>query len=540
MYKKNYIKKIIYSIWRRDILRLMCGYRVLKGYGDKRQIGSIKRAISLAPLNLGECISPLIYGKLNLKRAELSTRQYLLYRLAGIGLNKAILRAAGKRGSKIVYPMPKEWREVLNSRGYEVANILTPLLWWLYVIATNCYGILRCLKMVLMVNIIPKNKSEKIKQYAYFYDLTKKNIPYENVNNSNIITWYLNWRGHDIEVNEIRHGVVGVKNITINKIGIVYQSSPYYKLEGIQALIGFIVWLASTTSYLFLDILRGNWWHCLMFNEAVDRLIVERSNSEYLAKEYFFHNSNWIYRPLWTYEAENRGSKIFFYFYSTNIEDFIWRGKVAPIHYGFQTMSWSNYLVWDIRQAKFIEEAVGDGISVSVVGEIDFLNSDSECIVLPAKSIAVFDVQPKRETRYRVLGADVDYYRSDVACKFIRDIYSEAYNKGITVAFKSKRNMGGVEHPVYKTYISRLESQPHFLSLNYDADIKKIISNSIAVLSAPFTSTAILGKNFGKPSAYYDPTGLLQKNDPATHGITILSGKAELAEWINLVSKING
>ena len=51
----------------------------------------------------------------------------------------------------------------------------------------------------------------------------------------------------------------------------------------------------------------------------------------------------------------------------------------------------------------------------------------------------------------------------------------------------------------------------------------------------PFTSTALIAKEMGKPTAYYDPLGLLQKDDRAAHGIDILSGMDELEGWLSVV-----
>jgi len=36
----------------------------------------------------------------------------------------------------------------------------------------------------------------------------------------------------------------------------------------------------------------------------------------------------------------------------------------------------------------------------------------------------------------------------------------------------------------------------------------------------------------GKPSIYYDPSGLLQHDDRAAHGIPILSTSDELDAWL--------
>ena len=60
----------------------------------------------------------------------------------------------------------------------------------------------------------------------------------------------------------------------------------------------------------------------------------------------------------------------------------------------------------------------------------------------------------------------------------------------------------------------------------------RVIESCNAVISYPFTSTAILARENGKPSVYYDPVSLIQKDDRGAHGIEILSGIDELREWV--------
>jgi polysaccharide biosynthesis PFTS motif protein len=60
----------------------------------------------------------------------------------------------------------------------------------------------------------------------------------------------------------------------------------------------------------------------------------------------------------------------------------------------------------------------------------------------------------------------------------------------------------------------------------------QVIEKCAAVISMPFTSTAIIGSELGKPSVYYDPSGVIEKNDKGAHGIPVISGRSELEAWI--------
>ena len=58
---------------------------------------------------------------------------------------------------------------------------------------------------------------------------------------------------------------------------------------------------------------------------------------------------------------------------------------------------------------------------------------------------------------------------------------------------------------------------------------RSLIKVSDAVISMPFTSTAIIGKELGKPSIYYDASTSVEHNE--SHGIPVLKSKVELNKW---------
>ena len=59
-----------------------------------------------------------------------------------------------------------------------------------------------------------------------------------------------------------------------------------------------------------------------------------------------------------------------------------------------------------------------------------------------------------------------------------------------------------------------------------------MIKQSSKIISAPFSSTAIIGKINKIPSIYYDPQSIFLKNNPAAHDIEIVNNKSTLEKWI--------
>ncbi len=73
------------------------------------------------------------------------------------------------------------------------------------------------------------------------------------------------------------------------------------------------------------------------------------------------------------------------------------------------------------------------------------------------------------------------------------------------------------------------------INVDPDTSAYKLIEKCSAVISMPFTSTALIARELGKPSCFYDPTGLIQRDDRASHGIPIMIGRDELQAWLEAV-----
>ena len=254
-----------------------------------------------------------------------------------------------------------------------------------------------------------------------------------------------------------------------------------------------------------------------------------------IAKDYLLHNSGWVYRPIWTYEAENRGARVIFYFYSTNCDEFKTVNGYVTTTAGWQLASWPHVLVWNQYQKRFVNRSFYSSERVDVVGPIWFSSSD-KLELLPrsnynSKKAAIFDVQPHRSSRYQTLGLITEYYDSSVAIQFLKDIDSVLIEFNIVALYKRKRDIGDILHPKYKYTLKRLQRNNSF---NIDPNLSAydLISESDLVISMPFTSTAILARDQKKSSIYYDPFGYVARDDRAAHGIPIIIGIDELRLWI--------
>ncbi len=517
----------------------MRGYRMLKDSNQLGLIRGVKRGLANAQINkINETASLLFFGE-GSANAELITRQYLIASIGGSGLHKALLYSIGSKKCPVIYRLPKEFQSVLIKNGFVVASKRCSILWTAYIGLLWCFAVFSIARhFYYAFRSIIRPVSLPIERAAYFIGLTKNNLPQpcKDGRSHDIVTWYANWQGSASSLTALRHGVRGVKPAVANGKRVEFVEHEIPPLNNISSLIRFSRWAMVAASLAAIDIFRGRWWHALLLSESAKAAIVRLAKPNQLACDYLFPNSGTIYRPVWTYEATKKGSRIILYFYST-YEEFKTPAGYQLNSIYWEVMSWPLYLVFDKYQEDLIRRSIGELVNVSIVGPIWLSSSAIELPEIPNNSVAVFDIQPIRSSAHFAFStmADLNYCDPKVPIKFIQDIEAVVSMCGGTVVHKRKRNDGNRFYKGYRSMIEKLSGNNRFISIEPDTSPIRVIENCQAVISMPFTSTAILGRHLGKPSVYYDPTGMLQKDDRGAHGIPILSGKDDLQSWISSV-----
>ncbi|MCK6406652.1 MAG: polysaccharide biosynthesis PFTS motif protein [Rhodocyclaceae bacterium] len=523
------------SAWRRARLRtVMRGYRVLMNTSRLGAISDIKNALTESPL--AACkgrFSTTMLGAAA-KSAELALRQYLLIQRGGVNLNRALLRAAVTPQKAIAYPMPEDWRQIVRLHGFGVSEWRCKLLWAAYVFGMWGYGAARTVRILAEGVRYGRLRDADGSCCAWFLDLSPANFPQERAGRGShdIISWYAQWPGRNASISSVRHGVLGVAPLQVAGLEVSPQRGPVPALCGARELLAFAQWSLFAIMLSAIDALRGRWWHAVMLSHAAVAAQARHVPAGALAKAYMFHNSGWIYRPLWTYEVECKGSDVVMYFYSTNSEPFKLASGYPPMYYGYRAMNWPRYLVWDDYQADFVRRATNDSVRLDVVGPIWFQGKDCDICREIGFSVAIFDVTPHRASRYAGLGFDTEFYTPPTVNSFLTEICEVIQRHNVSMLWKRKRNIGRVAHPHYRHLAERLGQFSSVTVVDADVSALKVISACTVTISLPFTSTALLARQMGKPSVYYDPTGKVQPDDRAAHGIPVLSGPAALDDWL--------
>lgn len=526
------IKNFIIDLFRtkKSLRQSAKGYYKLKKSGNLDFILKIRKLISKTDLkfnrNINNCL--FVFGS-SASYINHSLHQFLLTRLINIDLNRKILSCIYS-GKKIIYPLPKEWRIILVEHNLMNDSILNRIYWNLYLIMLFCYGILNNIERLFwLLSRVFFNEKISFKNAVYFDKLQLKNLPIYN--ESGIINWYHKKFGK-FEKNEFYiHNVKSKNNLSVNNVTVKYIKYPFQFRFDVTKTFKFIFWFFSTFIYSIIQFLKGHYYYLVLYNEA--SLSYLYSLNSYSLKKVLFHQTSYLFKPLWTYEAEKMGSEVILYFYATNIESIKFK-EVDFIQDNFwEHANWKKYFVWETNHLKFLKKNIKFDAEFEICGPVEFNANFNSFTKFKSPYVSVFDVQPHRKLFYYSFGISNEYYVDDVVINFLNDIYkiSSKYNIQIIHKRKRRNEIHNFSNIKYLNYLNKLSVNQNFNSVDPDIPANNIIDNSTLVISMPFTSTSIYAKSINKPSIFYDPTSKIDKRFHKFDNIELISGIDELDEW---------
>jgi polysaccharide biosynthesis PFTS motif protein len=494
--------------------------------------------------------SPLEKGKITFYKyifgssyyyAELIIHQYCVEIFLPRWLGGEILEnVANPTKSKITKPLPSLWVKVLENENFTVNKWSIKLKFMLFILLKFLQNI-RYIFSVIFRSIKRLSNKFNNEKTVFFWDLTAKNFP-PNLNsdyNFDIFSWYIESNVFNNKIQTIYHSVKEKDDMIYKNVEIKYNCPPTSYINDKLSLLKFIIWSIFATALSFFDLIMGKWYHALILGEAVKNKIIELRKFDELSIAYYFPYSSPCYRPMWTYGAFEKGTEIVSYFYSTFEQP-----KVNKLlnnqKFEFYLYNWPISLVWDEAQSNLLKVNSKFIINEKVVGPI--FDTDSQGSIPQNKNftIAIFDNQMhKKSFEFGFLTFSEYYeYNKDGNLLFLKDIISCAEFLSISILHKTKRNIGRKVVESYSNYLAKLNENINYFPIEPSVSAIKVIDKADMVISSPFTSTALYGSMRNKPTFYYDPTGWIQKDDPAAHGIPVIVGITELKQIIeNILQK---
>ena len=483
----------------------------------------------------------MVFGSLR-PRVEIIVRQFLLQRYAGPALRRALLCAQGGKDEAIAYPLPYLWQKLLIENGVVVNRWVSSLAWNAAILSRYLHGAFFIAKLCaggLISNFF--STRTPIRTHACFHALNKRNLPHchDGKLGYDICSWYATWPGRAPAVEVITHDVEDAPAVNLGAMTIEYMLEPHTRLKSARQAGRFMLWAIPSLLLAFTSMLRGRWWNALMLVEAARAEVVRLAEGESLASDYLFHFSRSIYRPMWTYIAEEKGSRIVCYFYSTYAQPKL-SGKELGQNFEWGPTTWPLFLVWDAYQANTLKRDLGQAAPVRIVGPIYFSDAVPIVPAMPANAVAVFDIQPHRKSNTFGISTLYEYYHANPSVHklFLEDIHATLREFGLSMVLKAKRYIAADGDRRYGTFVQKLAGECDVIIAPPELAAPRLMQKCIGAISSPFTSTALYFQDQGYPSVYYDPIGLLNKDDPAAHGIQILTSRSELRAWAKTLLQV--
>jgi polysaccharide biosynthesis PFTS motif protein len=282
---------------------------------------------------------------------------------------------------------------------------------------------------------------------------------------------------------------------------------------------------------VFLELILGRTAPALMMRELVLFIRAFTASADQFFGAYYFHSSDYIYKPLWLDIAELNGSEIYVYFYSANIE------PPLPDHLDvaeFSLLTWPNYLVWNLNHHNFLAKKIIRKSNITEEGPIFF--SDDALKEIPQihshkKTIAIFDITPFRKSRHATLGSYNELYTFKPIKKFYIDLINLAKLRGYQIILKPKRQFSTLHHKGYINFLNEICKEDNIYIADGNINAERIIKISNVVISYPFTSTSLIAHHIGIPSIYYFPSNELPLESTISKEIPLIQSYQNLEHW---------
>jgi len=519
---------------------------IMRGYSSlvkKNQLGRIRQLnadlMASRFSRIDQTASPLIFGEA-LSQAEIVVQQFLFQKLVKSGnrLNKTLLFSLGTKGSPMVFHLPRIWQKVLINHGFRVARVRSSLAWQCFVAMHFCSGVFVIANIAArsLLAAMRLQKSYVSTRYVYFENLKPARLPQpcENSRSYDLVTWYSQWEGRAIGIDSIYHDAQSAKRTEVGGIRVEYSDRLFPIVTNFIDLFRFSGWALKATIRSGIDVFAGRWWHALLLGHSGKATIVRITESNKLARDYLFAYSGIVYRPLWTYEAARKGSRIILYFLSTSEGVKLPQEEDVSVKVAWDLLNWPIMLVWDEYQKELLRIYTQNKANIKVVGPIYSIDSVVELPKIPKRSIAVFDVQGRRKSVFFGFSSLSEYRNQNpgLDVQFIKDVHLALSEFGVAFVHKLKREIGNKSVKEYKHLIQKLSQSGDIISVDPGVSAIRVIERCSGVISRCFTSTAFYMQSQNIPNVFYDPSGWIQKDDPGAHGVPILAGIDELRAWL--------
>lgn len=527
---------------KKNFIKIIFGYRNLLKENKLDFISQYQEEISKIKLINNSFINNYFFPKTTYDKDTVFIN-FFLSKIGILNLRYYLIKFFFCYKSKLIVPLPEKWLNYLSNKNLNINIFFSKFFFKFIVIKYFFYGIYINIRIILLLfkNLFSKD----FKNFVFFNNINSSNLPsfIENSNtalkeNYSLYDFYkLNMGKDETKLFLFSSENQKLKKINFKKIKNDTFSYNRYPIQISLPLKYFFIFLKDTFAKIFLSFLSlitGKFWNVFLLAEQPLMSLSRMKLQDNLPKEVIFHLSDLYYRPLWTYEMENRGTNIYMLWYSTNNQANYKKNIEEKFFYDWSNIIWQNHIVWNENHKIWLMKYLNNKNQNIIFYDYIWFNDLSINLNLDnnIKYISIFPVTPFRRAYFSLINED-EY--QTLTCKnqiqFIKDILELTAEKKYKILLKNKRNLDRNHDKSYSNFLNTIDDR-YVKIINENISPIKLIKRSMATINFPFTSTAHLSHNFNLPTVYYDVTRRL-KNFSLNQDIKIINDKSKLLEWIN-------
>lgn len=445
----------------------------------------------------------------------------------------ALLRAKESPGGYNVAPMSARWRRLLASRGVQLSPLGCTMSLWRLAWREWAAGVHMLTRLAGPARRLASAPGRPYAVLAYsqhgrYFAPAEARRQERGVD---YLSWYQQWKDRVRDVGHVWIHAPGGKDLGAD-CQFVDWPLPY--LPWSISKVAFSIRAVLAAIFTLMGMVAGRWGAGMMLREAILWHYARALPATALAREYLFDSAHCMVRPLWTYAAEKAGARIVMVAYGVN--DLYFDPTTGPNVEdvaGAGVMTWPLWVVMSEDQARIRQAVHKHPFRWLLVDRIDRIDDG---LPVPQRHtlprVAVFDIVPIRTVTRAVAGMLPMYFRWDVCVSFLKDITQACEALGLETVLKSKKDRRSTEDKRYTCLKETLAANGHLVTLSPWTAAARVIDACEIVISLPFSSTGVIAARMGKPSVFYDPTGLLAARCPRLHGIAVVSGRESLEAWL--------
>jgi polysaccharide biosynthesis PFTS motif protein len=426
---------------------------------------------------------------------------------------------------KISFISVNEWKVFLKEKSIKIDFLKSFIVTFLF----SYKQVLKSFYFLFKSLINFSNNKFNNLEYIYFANLEESCIPINSRKKDNftIIDWYIeNYKNNDfsIKVDSSVNELTTYKNRKIMMQKNFFNSISL--LLKLKFLCLFLIIFFESVFFYFI----GKKNYLFFLPEITKYLYFSLMKDEDIPKEIYFSQSDYKYRPLWTYAATSKGSKVILYFYAASFDGYLVKEKVYnKIRLGYSNMDWPTVLIWSKDLKNFLEN-LSPKSYFKLTNPIYFSDIKKNQ-KLPNDAILVFDITPKRPYFRFLEFQNNNYVVYKNLEKFLLDIISICNKNNFNVVLKPHKNFEEKYYDTrYKNFLRK--HKKNIFILDSKSSPHEIIKKYNFSISFPWTSTPLISDFYNKKCIYYDASGTLSSTDRGRQGTEFVNNEKDLEELI--------